>query len=373
MRVTSPDWPAQLFARIARPRLPGTPALAAVQGAIAERLEALGYRVERRQFDTSPRRLTALGIGATGLGWIAILAVPMLVLPVPAWLVPLTGIAALTFTALLASAIADGRFPMRAAATRGVNIVAQRGAPRCWLVAHSDSKSQSVSLAGRVVAGLVAVLGVTLLVIVLLMRTAGPLALEVVVVACAPALVGGVVLSLSRPHNDSAGAVDNATGVIAALVAADSLRIRDDVGVLITDAEEFGLDGARAWVGTQPRGPYFVNFDGLDDRGAYRIMRHSSRRDAAADRDADRWLATAVADVLRSARMRVVVSALPPGVLVDGLALAKNGMVGVTVSRGDWRTLRVIHTRRDDPGRVTVGSAVTAGRAAARAVERLLS
>lgn len=370
--MTSPDWPAQLFAHIAQPRLPGTPALAAVQAAIVERLERLGYHVEQCQFVTSPRRLTALGIGATGLGWIAMLSVPMLVLPVPAWLVPLTGLAALTFTGLLASAVADGRLPLRTDATRGVNIVAQRGAPRCWLVAHSDSKSQAVSLAGRVVAGLVAVFGAALLVVVLLMRLAGPLSFEVAFVACAPALLGGAVLSRSQPHNDSAGAVDNATGVIAALIAAETLRIRHDVGVLITDAEEFGLDGALAWIGTQPRGRYFVNFDGLDDRGAYRVMRHPSRHDAADPRGGGRQLATALGDMLRSARTRTIVASLPPGVLVDGLVLARNGMIGVTVSRGDWRTLRIVHTERDVDGRVTVESAVTAGQAAASAVARFL-
>ena len=42
-------------------------------------------------------------------------------------------------------------------------------------------------------------------------------------------------MSLSAPRNDSPGAVDNATGVIAALVAADVLRDRTDIGVLITD------------------------------------------------------------------------------------------------------------------------------------------
>ena len=49
-------------------------------------------------------------------------------------------------------------------------------------------------------------------------------------------------MSLSAPRDDSPGAVDNATGVIAALVAAAELVDRSDVGVLVTDAEELGMD-----------------------------------------------------------------------------------------------------------------------------------
>ncbi len=366
------DWPARLFAQIARPRLPGTPALAEVQAAITGRLEVLGYQVERLPFATSRRRLTGVAIGAAGLGWVAILTAPLLILPVPGWLVTLTGIAALTFTTLLAGGIADGRLPLDTPAMQGVNIVARRGAPSCWLVAHSDSKSQAVSLAGRVLGGSMAFLGVVLLLVLLVVRLAGPLPLAPVVVACMPALVGGAVLSFSQAHDASSGAVDNATGVIAALVAADLLRVRHDVGVLITDAEEFGMEGAYAWAATKPKGSYFVNFDGLDDRGAYRVMRHSPLTDSSDVRGGSRQLANGFAEALRPTGNRVIVGALPPGVLVDGVALAKNGMVGVTVSRGDWRTLRVVHTRRDRPARVTIASAVAAGRAAAWTVERFL-
>lgn len=367
------DWPARLFAQIVRPRLPGTPALSEVQAAISGQLEALGYQVARLPFGTSRRRLVGVAVGAAGLGWVAILTAPLLILPVPGWAVTLTGVAALTFTALLAAGIADGRLPLDTPAIRGVNIVASRGAPSCWLVAHCDSKSQAFSLAGRVLGGSIAFLGVVVLVVLLVVRLAGPLPLFLVVVGCMPALVGGAVLSFSQAHDGSSGAVDNATGVIAALIAADLLRVRRDVGVLITDAEEYGLEGADAWAAaTNPRGSYFVNFDGLDDRGAYRVMRHSRLGDSSDPRGGSRELAARLAEALRPTGHRVIVGAFPPGVLVDGVVLARSGMVGVTVSRGDWRTLRVVHTRRDDPARLTLASADGAGRAAARAVERFL-
>ena len=67
-----------------------------------------------------------------------------------------------------------------------------------------------------------------------------------------------------------------------------------------------------------------------------------------------------------------VVRRLPPGVLVDGVILARSGMVGLTLSRGDWSTLRVVHTESDRADRVNVAAAFEAGRAAADAVRDFL-
>ncbi len=368
--MTGSRWPQDLFQRIARPRLPGTPALAEIQEAIATQLRAFDYRVDLLPFVTSQRRLTAVTVAGAGLAWVALITAPFLVVSVPARPVTITGLATLAAVTLLALGISSGRLPLYTKTVEGRNIVARRGTPRCWLMAHSDSKAQRVSLLGRVVAVLLALAGMVLLVVSLVVRLTGPLPVWVAVAACVPALVGGGVLSFSRARNASPGAVDNATGIIAALVAADALRMRNDVGVIITDAEEFGLEGAHAWAETDPWGECFVNFDGLDDRGAYRVMRHSSSPDAD---DGTARLADLIANALQSAGAQVTVAALPLGVLVDGLVLARSGKWGVTVSRGDWRTLHVVHTRGDSPQRVTAASAVSGGTATARAVEQLLA
>lgn len=370
--MTEPDWAGDLLPRIARPRLPGTAGVTDVRAAIAAQLHALGYAVERQPFSASPHRLTAVSVAGGGLGWVGLLAAPLLVLPFPNWPVTVLGIAALALVLLLTAGVATRRFRMDAGVVRGTNLVARRGHPRCWLVAHADSKSQAVSLLGRVVAAVCAVVGATLLVAALAVRLAGPVPIWLVGAASGLAVMGGGVLSLSRAGDASPGAVDNATGVIAALVAAACASGRDGVGVLITDAEEFGLEGARAWA-PQPRaGEWFVNFDGLDDRGPYRVVRHAPRRATEESLGAADQLTAGLASALREHGVGVVEGPLPPGVLVDGIVLAQRGMWGATVSRGDLTTLSVVHTARDSADRVSVASAVAAGRAAGAVMLRML-
>lgn len=369
--MTARNWAEPLFHDIAVPRGPGSASLVRVQDLIARRLEALGYAVERQPFTTSPRRLAAASAAGAGLGWIAIAVAPLLLLPLPAWPITLGGLAALALVALVAVGIAEGRIPFDARAVQGTNLVARRGAPRLWLVAHADSKSQPVSLLLRVAGAGAAFAGTTGVVVLLVLRLFGPIASWAVLPVTAMALLGGAILSLGKVGDASPGAVDNATGVIAALAAAAALHYREDIGVLITDAEEYGLEGARAWVAAErPERAVFVNFDGVDDRGAYRVMRHAGR--AAAGSVLPAAIAEHVAAALRERGHLAAAAALPFGVLVDGIALASAGMPGVTVSRGDAGTLAVVHRPSDEARRVEVGAAVEAGEATAVGVARLL-
>jgi len=86
------------------------------------------------------------------------------------------------------------------------------------------------------------------------------------------AVVGAVPVLGSVIGNRSAGAVDNASGVATVLGAAATLPDAN-LGVLITDAEELGLAGARAWCAetTRRRVPV-LNCDGVDDDGVLTLM-----------------------------------------------------------------------------------------------------
>lgn len=352
------DWPANLFARIAVPRLPGTPALPDVTTRIAGQLERWGFQVERQPFTTSSRRLTAASLGAAGLGWVALLLLPLLVLPVSGWIVAVVASGLLGLVAIVTHGVAEGYVPVGLPAIRAENLVAIRGrAPRWWLVAHLDSKSQRFSLRGRVLAVLAVAVAGVLLVVLLALRVTGPVPWPVAfgVVGLVAGWAG--VLSAAAPGNDSPGAVDNASGMIAALAAARALATHHDVGVLFTGAEEFGMEGARVWCRGASADGVFVNFDGLDGRGGYRVIRHPG-----CEREAARSLAAALGETGTPAS----VGPLPPGVMVDGAVLARHGLSGVTVSRGDWTTLGVVHTGRDVPERVHVPDLVEAGRAVAR-------
>ena len=204
-----------------------------------------------------------------------------------------------------------------------------------------------------------------------MIRITIPLPIWIVAPVALAALVGAAVLSASAPRGDSPGAVDNASGVVAALVAADRLQRRNDVGILITGAEEYGMEGARAWVRVRPAHGLFVNFDGIDSRGAYRVMEHRPRPGTSSEPSASR-VATELVGVLHEWGHSALRRRLPVGVLVDGVVLAGAGMAGVTVSRGDWHTLAVVHTARDTAARVDVLAAVETGEAVAEVVTRLL-
>ncbi len=187
------------------------------------------------------------------------------------------------------------------------------------------------------------------------------------VLVSAPLVVSGGLLSRSTPRNTSPGAVDNATGIVAVLVAAEALRDRRDVGVLITGAEEFAMAGARVWAATARTTAPFVNIDGIDARGAYRVAPHRPAGRHRTD-GGERQMAYAIRAELVRRGGTVRVAPLPPGILVDGWVLARAGQPGVTVSRGDAATLRIVHTRRDDARRAPIEAAVDAGRAVAAAV-----
>lgn len=351
------------------PRLPGTAALVRVESLLIDRLRGHGFSVTATTFTATSAPLDAAGALGAGLGWMALVVVPLLVAPVPGWSIALVVAAATLMLAVIVRGIERGYF--RAARCRGEvrNIEARRGTPRVWLVAHSDSKAQALSLRARVLAVGAIAAGAAALATALVLRLGdAPFGWLPAVAVPVPLLAGAALLSRSTPTDDSPGAVDNASGVIAVLAALEALGDRDDVGVLVTGAEEFGMAGARAWTAGASRSAPFVNFDGIDSRGAYRVMVHRAR----SDRGLGRALADGIAAELRLARHPVRVGRLPPGVLVDGVVLARAGMPGVTVSRGDWSTLGVVHTRSDAPGRLDPDAAVQAGRAVAAALRRHL-
>jgi hypothetical protein len=228
----------------------------------------------------------------------------------------------------------------------GVNLIAVRPRARVatWLVAHYDSKCQPLSMAARLVAAALAAVGVAeLLGLALraLLGTVHPGMLDGLLVGAGAA--GAALLALNRVTDRSAGAVDNAAGVVTALATVDALSPAAPVGVIFPDAEEYGLLGARALVRERANllaDTTIVNFDGIDDRGATIALIH--RGGATVDR---------VARGLEARRARW----LP--VVVDGLALAATARECVTIMRGDWSTAKVVHTPRDAAARLTLDGA----------------
>jgi len=306
-------------------------------------LASLGFRVTERPFEYS----AAVGRYGTPAGGAA-----TLVLVVAAAMLALGGYSGAALGVLVAGfagVALGGRWlanrgvlalPMQR--RRGMNIEAVRGDgdPELWLVAHLDSKSQPVPLlvraAGIILLALATLAAFALAIVGLLgAHTARPWAIVIGV-----AILGAIPVLGSVVGRASHGAVDNASGVAAIICVAEILQLELPVGVLITDAEELGLAGARAWCAETRYPPAPVlNCDGVDDEGELTVM--WTRPRARLLEDAFRAAAARAREGLR-------VTPLVPGVLVDAVAFSDAGWEAVTLSRGSLATLRRIHTRLDD-------------------------
>jgi hypothetical protein len=225
---------------------------------------------------------------------------------------------------------------------QGINLIAMRSqaeAERTWLVAHYDSKGQPISMAVRLLGFLGLVLG---LVGVLLASLP----------AAALLVISLVVIFQNRVNDNSPGAVDNATALVAIFMTLDQLSSSSSVGVMFPDGEEFGLVGARALAAD--RADLFadasvINLDGIDDIGRPVAYLHRAGRTSVA-----------VAEALRARQWRW----LP--VVVDGIALARVARECVTILKGDWRTMWVVHRPADNTTRVRLDGAATVAAALAR-------
>jgi hypothetical protein len=272
-----------LLRQIAVPRLVGTPQHTRVREILKRELAGRGFAVEAHGFDARPSRLF---VGAPPL-------------------------------------------------VHGINLIARRpsAAPRVWLVAHYDSKGQPISMATRIVGAACLLLGAVTALCALAVGW-------MIFPGLALVAFGAAVMARNRVTDASPGAVDNASAVVAVFSILDLLPPGAAVGVLLTDAEEWGLLGARALVrerGALLAGAAVVNLDGIDDRGrpiAFMHRRGPVGRAVAAELGAlsARWLP----------------------VLVDGIALARGSRDCVTIMRGDWGTARVVHTPRDTAERLTL-------------------
>ena len=327
-----------LLERIARgPRPAGGEAEARVRELCRDRLIAAGFIVSEEAFEYSafPGRwgtplagaaacLTVVGAAALGGSGRAGAALAVVV-------------AATVLLATGGGAIARRVTTLPWSRAASVNLVATRGAPRVWLVAHLDSKSQPVAM-------LVRVTGIVMTSAALLVLAA--LALHAMTGAVVPAgawqlaALVGVAASLpvlaSVVGAKSPGALDNASGIVTVLFAAEALPSAMAVGVLLTSAEELGMAGARAFAQSRPVA-MAINVDGIDDGGSTICMHHGQ---AARVR-------VGVARAARAIGMPVRERPTIPGLLTDGVALADAGWSAVTISRGGLRTLWRIHRATD--------------------------
>jgi hypothetical protein len=359
----------QTLSALSIPRLTGSPGWGDTTAFVRSTFTDLGYRVTEHEFEFSdwPGRFGPLLVGfliSLGAG--------------SAWALARTNHLTAALAVLLAVQVttallitASERFLLRFPRGRrkGVNLMASAGTgrPRWILVAHRDSKSQFVPIALRIAA--VAVAGV-----VWILMFAGTVLAMVGVnttlmtwPVAAAGVAAGLVLMACLTGNDSAGALDNASGVATLVGIAAREQGAQDIAFLITDAEEFGLAGASAIAGSLAWLEGLINFDGVDDHGPLRVLgRFGTPRRGGAPliEDAFRAASAEAGENLRG-------GAVPRGLLLDHLAFARVGIPAVTVMRGTWRSMARVHRPADTPARLRGEGIVATVEVVRRALAKL--
>jgi hypothetical protein len=336
-----------------KPRFAGTPEESKSLALCRIELERAGFECQELPFEYSqwPGRWGP-PIAAAFQAWTVLIVAHLAIHRGP--LGALVVGAALVIVLLLASGDAKRRwttqFPFERASS--ANLEAKRGNPSVWLVAHIDSKSQTVPILVRIASSvtLAIVTGLTFIVLLLTLVGVNPI-VEVWHALVLAAVVAALPSIFCFVRNDSDGAVDNASGVVAVLLAAEGAGSLSGLGVLITSGEELGLAGARAWARSAPPGIKVLNCDTVDDTGNWRCM-HTGPR--------PKQISSAAETIAKATGVRLSMTRLIPGLLADSMAFADRGIEAATISKGALSTLARIHTRRDTSNRLTASGVAEA-------------
>ncbi|HEU4585479.1 MAG TPA: M28 family peptidase [Gemmatimonadaceae bacterium] len=337
------------------PRPAGSPAETAARDYCAEVLRSLGFEVSEEpfEFSTLPGRFGTPLCGAAAIAMMAaaghvgfrghakgallVLAIGGVAVLVVAWWLARFGVLELPWSRQRSVNLAAVRRAKRLPATPGGS-----ADPDVWLVAHLDSKSQPLPIAIRALGVMLSLAVWVIALVVSVLQIAGmPLSAWWPAITVAGVLAG-VPVAATVVGSRSPGALDNASGVATVLIAAEESPTDRSIGVLLTSGEELGLAGARAWALKVSAGTA-INVDGVDDRGIVRVT-HPRARPAR--------LLRSISIAAHELGIKISCGRLPPGLLVDGVALADRGWKVVTLSKGEWQTVARIHTPADDLARL---------------------
>ncbi len=259
-------------------------------------------------------------------------------------------------------------FPVMRRSSR--NLIATKGGePTVWLVAHTDSKSQTIAMLARIASVLLAAIFFVLMMGAMVkLSLRPPVATESydltsiqVSILSYFTILAIVPFALCFVTNRSRGALDNATGVASVVLAAEQLGAGRSFGVILTSGEELALAGAKAFVESRSDKGIAINCDTIDDRGAFVCMTGGQRGRAYSA------VARAAGLTGQNLKMRGTI----PGILTDSIAFAEKGWDTCTLSRGNLGTLGRVHTTGDDPSQIEGTGAALAARILAATIEEL--
>jgi len=340
-------------------------------------LEERGFQVQEQTFDFSqaPGRWgpsLAAFLAATVV-WLAAHLATKLHAPIFGLLENVAGLGLLSLAGYWMARY--GVLSLNANRSSATNLVAThaeaQSEPFVWLVAHMDSKSQTIPMAVRIAsAAAFAVMSAGVMASVLVLATLElpihasginvSLFARVATIFSYIAVAAAIPIIFCFVGDNSRGALDNATGVASIVLAIDRIAESVDIGVLITSAEELGLAGARHFVASHGETGIAINCDTIDDAGTFICMASGAkirRIDEAIDRAASRLEVETVGveRILergtvggRMLRLRGMI----PGILADNMAFTDAGWESFTLSRGNIGTLGLVHTSKDVSDRV---------------------
>lgn len=345
------------------PRRAGGSGDARARDWLLARLSAAGFEPVERRFRMLWSR--PLALLRTGLRMLS-LAIALTALTASLWGWPALGVllvlGAIAVHDLRRALLDDEPYQLDEpeAELESQNVLVRLGASttlrRAVLIAHLDSKSQTVSLPVRV--GLVVVALVGTLSLPFCLRIEAPLWTLVGPLSAALALR---LLAHLDFGDDSPGALDNAGSVAVVMATLERLAADPPAGCevigVFTGAEELCMAGARVlardraavWKGGET---VVINLDGVGATGPVgisgptRTVRWARAHAAAAGLTLRRGL-------------------LPFGVATDALPLSRAGLeVATLTSAQPGRAVRRIHTRRDLPDALDPAALAAAARIA---------
>jgi acetylornithine deacetylase/succinyl-diaminopimelate desuccinylase-like protein len=343
---------------LAFPRKAGSEGSRKVVEMLVERLEGLELEVAREDFSYD------LGPVERGLRWL--LAVGAALSALSAALVPESPLAAAAMLSLtvVAGSCLLGWSPWlenlyrRSGPIRTANVVGRRRVPaprkRIILMAHHDSKSQSLGLPARLAATFGAMFGLLGLATVTALVLIGD---RLPIPDWLPMVLGAIcglsllALATMRSGNASPGGVDNAGSMAIVLELVERVsRLPNDVElvVLLTGAEEDHMVGAMRWVERHADDiagcpTMCLNFDGAGSPGrTVLITRYGPGRSFAPGMER---IAVAAARRLGQRVRRIVMA---PAVGIDAIPFVHRGIECLTVSSGSLgRATWAVHSRGD--------------------------
>jgi hypothetical protein len=337
---------------IAYPRLVGTQGEKQAAGHIKQQLEQFGYRVTGEGFN----------IRYTPWGFNRLCLLFALILLLISWLTyeshPVVALCLLLILLSLQSLSTEAWLMLARRQTGNAarkqlhskNIIADLpSAPDnpeliIYLVAHYDSKSQSISLPMRIFS-LILALGATLVLALELIFRFNKNFLDINLHLCfIIASLAIIRLFIVSTDNKSSGGLDNAgsVGVVLELARVFSQHPLPGIRLkyLFTGAEELGLVGASQYTAEhagewEPKSTYFINLDGVGIKGRLALLGQNDPR-----------LAEKLVKMAYGLHIRLKKWWLLPGLLVDHIPFTKRKFPATTLACVAVNSL-FIHTRYD--------------------------